>query len=73
MSQFSNVGPILAELAAKFDSCDYKLVDVRGIPQNPWFDVAKFEDIIDTFETRDDDVFVSTYVKAGDSCSMVSV
>ena len=66
MSDFSYVEPVLAELSAKFDSSDYKLVDVRGIPQNPWFDVAKFEDIIDSFQTRDGDVFVSTFVKAGD-------
>ena len=68
MSEISYVVPLLSDLAAKFDSSDYKLVNIRGIPQNPWFDVAKFEDIIDNFETRDNDVFVSTYVKAGKSC-----
>jgi|AntAceMinimDraft_1070359.scaffolds.fasta_scaffold125434_1 hypothetical protein len=38
---------------------------VRGIPQNPSFDVEKFEDCIDNFVTKDGDVFVATYVKAG--------
>ena len=57
--------PVLAQLGAKFDATDYKLVSIRGVPQNPWFDVQKFEDIIDNFQTRDEDVFVSTFVKAG--------
>ena len=66
MTDLSYVIPVLATLSAKFDSSDYKLADVRGIPQNPCFDVDKFEDIIDSFQTRDGDVFVSTFVKAGD-------
>lgn len=44
---------------------EYKLVVVRGIQQNPSFDVARFEDIIDNFVTKDGDVFVATFVKAG--------
>lgn len=44
---------------------DYKAVLVRGVPQNPMFDVPRFEDIIDNFQTKDGDVFVATYVKAG--------
>lgn len=43
----------------------YKLVLVRGVPHNPLFDVAATEKLIGTFEARDSDVFVCTYVKAG--------
>ena len=43
----------------------YQLVKVRGIQQNPTFNINKFEDIIDNFNTKDGDVFVATYVKAG--------
>lgn len=68
MSEFSYVVPIIAKLSAKFDSSDYKLINVRGIPQNPSFVVSRFEEIIDTFKTRDNDVFVTTFVKAG--CSV---
>jgi hypothetical protein len=65
MSEFSYVEPILAKLSEKADKTDYKLVNIRGVPQNPTFDIAMFEDIIDSFKTRDGDVFVSTFVKAG--------
>lgn len=44
---------------------DYKAVLVRGVPQNPMFDVQRFETIIDEFQTKDGDVFIATYVKAG--------
>jgi hypothetical protein len=44
---------------------NYKLIDIKGVPQNPLFDVKKFEEIIDSFQTRNNDVFVSTFVKAG--------
>ncbi len=44
---------------------DYKAVLVRGVPQNPMFDVQSFEAIIDDFQTKDGDVFIATYVKAG--------
>jgi len=47
------------------DMAGYQLVNVRGIPQNPTFNIEKFEDIIDNFNTKDGDVFVATYVKAG--------
>lgn len=43
----------------------YTMSTVRGIPQNPLFDGALFEEMIDGFVTRDSDVFVCTYVKAG--------
>lgn len=44
---------------------DYRLVLVKGIPQNPTFDKERFEELIDTFQTTSEDVFISTYVKAG--------
>lgn len=44
---------------------EYNLILVRGVPQNPSFDVKRFEAIIDDFVTKDGDVFVATYVKAG--------
>jgi cystathionine beta-lyase family protein involved in aluminum resistance len=65
MSEFSYVVPIIAKLSEKFDSSDYKLINVRGIPQNPSFVISRFEEIIDSFKTRDNDVFVTTFVKAG--------
>eukprot|EP00602_Paraphysomonas_sp_CaronLab_P005943 CAMPEP_0185035076 /NCGR_PEP_ID=MMETSP1103-20130426/25776_1 /TAXON_ID=36769 /ORGANISM="Paraphysomonas bandaiensis, Strain Caron Lab Isolate" /LENGTH=308 /DNA_ID=CAMNT_0027571991 /DNA_START=1 /DNA_END=927 /DNA_ORIENTATION=+ len=46
-------------------SYNYKLSCVRGMPSNPTLDPQKVEYIIDNFETRDSDVFVCTYVKAG--------
>ena len=33
----------------------YNLQLIRGVPQNPLFDRAQFEDIIDNFATRDTD------------------
>ena len=44
---------------------DYRAVLVRGVPQNPMFDVRAFEAVIDGFRAKDEDVFVATYVKAG--------
>jgi hypothetical protein len=44
---------------------EYNLILVRGVPNNPSFDVKRFEAIIDDFVTKDGDVFVATYVKAG--------
>ena len=46
-------------------SSDYQMSLVRGIPQNPMFDVPAFENVIDHFDTKDGDVFIATYVKAG--------
>lgn len=46
------------------ESVGYIMTKVRGVPQNPLFDVTMFEKMIDEFETRDKDVFVCTYVKA---------
>lgn len=43
----------------------YKLVKVRGVPQNPLFDVAAFEKLISSFKSRESDVFVCSFVKAG--------
>ncbi len=44
---------------------DYRAVLVRGVPQNPMFDVRAFEAVIDGFHAKDEDTFVATYVKAG--------
>ena len=44
---------------------DYKMTFVRGIGQNPTFEAGAFENVIDTFETRDGDCFIATFVKAG--------
>jgi len=67
MSEFAYAQAALDRLVLEktAESVGYKLVKVRGIPQNPTFDVATFEDIIDNFVTRDGDVFISTFVKAG--------
>ena len=65
MSDHSRTEQILQKLSTKTHSSEYKLVKIRGIPQNPSFVVPRFESIIDNFKTRDDDVFVSTFVKAG--------
>ncbi len=54
-----------SRLAAAGITSDYRAVLVRGVPQNPMFDVRAFEDVIDNFQTKDSDVFVATYVKAG--------
>jgi len=43
----------------------YTLVNIRGTYQNPTFEEEKFNDLINNFETRDDDIFISTFVKAG--------
>lgn len=61
----SYVSEALSKLERTEFTSDYNLTLVRGIPQNPSFDVARFEDIIDNFETKDGDVFIATYVKAG--------
>uniref|UniRef100_A0A6V1XC27 Sulfotransferase domain-containing protein n=1 Tax=Heterosigma akashiwo TaxID=2829 RepID=A0A6V1XC27_HETAK len=43
----------------------YNLSKIRGVYENPTFEEAKFNDLIENFVTRDDDVFICTYVKAG--------
>lgn len=59
------VPAFLASLEAKSIQHDLNLVSIRGIPQNPTFNVEKFENLIDQFETHDNDVFIATFVKAG--------
>jgi hypothetical protein len=61
----SYVSEVIDKMSSKQIETDYKLVKVRGVPQNPTFDEKKFEEVIDTFETRDGDVFIATFVKAG--------
>eukprot|EP01038_Epipyxis_sp_PR26KG_P012375 gene12375-16599_t len=55
----------LSHLSSNPIQSDYKLQLVRGIPQNPLFDAGVFENIIDNFETKDGDIFIATFVKAG--------
>uniref|UniRef100_A0A6V3BMT7 Sulfotransferase domain-containing protein n=1 Tax=Heterosigma akashiwo TaxID=2829 RepID=A0A6V3BMT7_HETAK len=43
----------------------YDLNSIRGINQCPLLEESKIEDLINTFESRPDDVFICTYVKAG--------
>jgi hypothetical protein len=38
---------------------------IRGIPNNPSFDIERYHSVIDNFVVRPSDVFVSTFVKAG--------
>jgi Sulfotransferase domain len=40
---------------------------IRGTPQNPTFDAARLERLIDTFELRPSDVFVCAYMRSGTS------
>jgi len=63
MSEFAYVQPILSRLEEEVTT--YNLTVVRGVPQNPTFSEDKFESIIDNFETKDGDVFIATFVKAG--------
>lgn len=46
-------------------SVNYNLVNFRGVPQNPTFRPAELEQLVSTFETRDNDVFICTYPKCG--------
>jgi hypothetical protein len=50
---------------ATFTEPNYNLQQIRELPQNPTFDAAQFQDIIDNFERKDGDVFIATFVKAG--------
>lgn len=65
MTSFAYVADVLENFRTSPLQTDYQLVNIKGIPQNPTFDVEKFEKIIDSFQTRTEDVFISTYVKAG--------
>ena len=56
---------VLEEFTNNPIATDYKLVSVKGVLQNPTFDVQKFESLIDSFQTFEDDIFISTFVKAG--------
>lgn len=61
----SYVAEVLDKLVAAPNDSDYKLASIRGVPQNPTFDVPAFENIIDNFDAKDGDVFIVTFVKAG--------
>eukprot|EP01039_Chlorochromonas_danica_P012995 gene12995-14987_t len=61
----SYVESALEKLAENADTSGYNLAVIRGIPQNPTFDVAQYEDLIDNFAVRESDVFIATFVKAG--------
>lgn len=65
LKQLSYVEETLAAIESNPISTDYKLAIIRGIPQNPTFDINRFEDIINNFVTKDSDVFITTYVKSG--------
>mmetsp|Transcript_22530 Transcript_22530/g.29484 ORF Transcript_22530/g.29484 Transcript_22530/m.29484 type:complete len:319 (+) Transcript_22530:78-1034(+) len=56
-----------AEESEKINPADYgyNLVSIRGVYQNPNFSEEKFNELIQNFQTRDDDVYICTYVKAG--------
>jgi len=43
----------------------YDLNVIRGIPQVGLLEESKIEELIASFEGRDDDVFICTYIKAG--------
>jgi hypothetical protein len=65
MSSYDYVIPILKDLEERVETETYKLTIIKGIPQNPTFDEDNFAHIIDNFVTRDGDVFIDTFVKAG--------
>lgn len=65
MTSFAYVADVLEKFRTNPLQTDYQLVNIKGIPQNPTFDAEKCEKIIDSFQTRAEDVFISTYVKAG--------
>ncbi|CAM9817820.1 unnamed protein product [Ectocarpus sp. 8 AP-2014] len=53
------------ELRKEKEEVKYVLNVCRGVPQNDAHDEESLNSLIDTFETRDSDVFVCTYVKSG--------
>ncbi|CAB1104592.1 AST [Ectocarpus sp. CCAP 1310/34] len=53
------------ELRKDKEEVKYVLKVCRGVPQNDAHDEESLNSLIDTFETRDSDVFVCTYVKSG--------
>jgi hypothetical protein len=61
----SYVAETLRNLKEQNFESDYHLSIIRGIPQNPTFEENSFGNVIDNFKTKDGDVFISTFVKAG--------
>jgi len=53
------------ESKSSSDQITYNLTIIRGVPQNPTFDENKVVELIENFETRNGDVFICTYPKAG--------
>jgi len=47
------------------EGVQYDLNIIRGIPQGPLMEPSKVENLIQTFNTRNSDVFICTYVKSG--------
>lgn len=61
----SYVVEVLDSLSKSTEATGYNLCTIRGIPQNPTFQPALYESLIDSFVAQDGDVFIVTYVKAG--------
>jgi hypothetical protein len=61
----SYVAEVLEKLQSSEYETDYKVVNIRGVPQNPSFNAEQYDNLIDNFDVRDEDVFIVTYVKAG--------
>ena len=59
--------PRMAAVAASLtrEQLNYALVEFRGVPVNPSFDVATLERLTAEFATRATDCFVNSYPKAG--------
>ena len=57
----------MAAVAASLtrEQLNYALVEFRGVPVNPSFDVATLERLTAEFATRATDCFVNSYPKAG--------
>jgi len=50
---------------SEIEGVQYDLNIIRGVPQGPLLEPSAVSDLIKTFNTRDSDVFICTYVKSG--------